>query len=60
MYVVPEPSERWATVMSVDGSLTPGLRPAIAESFHFVTLPRMMLARRLPENFNWASTPGML
>ena len=31
--VVPEPSERWATVIAVDGSVTPGLSAAMAGSF---------------------------
>jgi hypothetical protein len=35
--VVPEPSERWATVMSVAGSLTPGFWAVIAGSSHFLT-----------------------
>ena len=45
MYVVPEPSERCATVTSVSGSLTPGFSFAIAGSFHFVIFPRMSSAR---------------
>src|SRR4051794_37315374 len=32
--VVPDPSERWATVMAVDGSLASGLSAAMAGSFH--------------------------
>src|SRR5947208_15552234 len=35
-WVVPEPSERWATVMAVDGSFAPALRAAMAGSFHVV------------------------
>ena len=34
--VVPEPSVRWATTMSVDGSLASGLSAAIAASSHLV------------------------
>src|SRR5215216_4426400 len=34
--VVPEPSERWATVTSVEGSLTPGFNAAMAGSSHFL------------------------
>src|SRR5262245_35456828 len=34
--VVPDPSERWATVMSVEGSLAPGFRAAMAASSHLV------------------------
>jgi hypothetical protein len=39
-FVVPDSSERWQTVMSESGSLTPGFCPAMAASFHFLTLPR--------------------
>src|SRR5437762_2160404 len=52
MYEVPEPSERCTTVMSAAGRLTPGFSLAMAGSFHFVTLPRKMSARRGPENFS--------
>ncbi len=38
-WVVPEESERTATVIAVLGRVTPGLSAAIAESFHFVILP---------------------
>src|SRR4051794_24122897 len=37
LLVVPDPSERWATVMAVDGSDAPGLSAAIAGSFHVLT-----------------------
>ncbi len=39
--VVPEPSERCATVIAVSGS-APGLSFAIAASFHLVILPRKL------------------
>src|SRR5437867_10734683 len=58
MYVVPDPSERWTTVMSEFGRETPGLTLVIAGSFHFFTLPRKMSASRGPVNFN--STFGRL
>ena len=43
-WVVPEESERWAMVIGVLGSVTPGLSAAIAGSFHFVILPWKMFA----------------
>ncbi len=42
--VVPEPSDRWATVMAVAGSLAPGLSAAIALSFHVLIWRRKILA----------------
>src|SRR5262245_42786859 len=42
--VVPEPSARRATTMSVAGSLAPGLSDAIAGSFHFFTSRWKILA----------------
>src|SRR5581483_197207 len=42
--VVPELSERWATVMAVDGSLTPGLSAAISEAFHVLIWRSKILA----------------
>src|SRR5262249_10201780 len=59
MYVVPEPSERCTTVMSVVGSFAPGLALAIAGSFHLVILPRKMSARTGPVNFS-SPAPGTL
>src|SRR4029450_6263092 len=44
LLVVPEPSERCATVIDVSGRLTPGLSLAIAGSFHFMILAWKMLA----------------
>jgi hypothetical protein len=60
MYVVPDPSERCTTVMSVFGRLTPSFNFAILLSFHFVMLPRKMSARRGPVNLSSADTPGRL
>jgi hypothetical protein len=36
MYVVPLPSERWTTTISLFGKLTPGLSSCRASSFHLV------------------------
>src|SRR4030095_6021321 len=36
LLVVPEPSERWATVIDLSGRLAPWLSLAIAGSFHLV------------------------
>ena len=58
--MVPEPSERWTTVIAVEGSLTPALIFARAGSFHFVILPRKMSARIGPVNLICESTPSML
>ena len=44
MLVVPEPSERWTTLISVAGRVTPGFSAAIAASFHFLILPSKMPA----------------
>src|SRR5512143_2375431 len=44
MLVVPEPSERWTTLMSVAGRFTPAFCAAIVASFHLVILPRKMPA----------------
>ena len=52
MYVVPDPSDRCTTVMSVDGSLIAALSFEIAGSFHFVTLPRKISASIAPLNFS--------
>src|SRR3546814_7989328 len=46
-----EPSERWTTVIFLSGSCTPPLSAAMAGSFHFLTLPRKMLARVSPSSF---------
>ena len=46
--VVPEPSERCATVIVVDGSVTPGLSAVIAASSHFLTFNEKILARVVP------------
>src|SRR4051794_27214630 len=42
--VVPELSDRWATVMAVDGSFTPGLSAAMSAAFHVLIWPRKILA----------------
>jgi hypothetical protein len=39
-FVVPEPSERWTTRMSLSGRVAPLLLAAIAGSFHFLIVPR--------------------
>src|SRR4029453_1939927 len=44
LLVVPEPSERWATVIAVSGRLAPGLSLAMAGSFHFVIFAWKMSA----------------
>src|SRR5260370_15514045 len=45
MYVVPEPSERWTTVIGVEGRLTPGLSALISALFQAESLPWKMSAR---------------
>src|SRR5205814_2198077 len=60
IYVVPDPSDRWTTVMSAAGRLTPAFSFAIAASFHLVILPMKMSASTGPVNFNRALTPEML
>src|SRR5437764_10268124 len=42
--VVPELSDRWATVMAVDGSFAPGLSVAMSAAFHILIWPRKILA----------------
>src|SRR5450759_2088033 len=44
MLVVPEPSDRCTTLISVAGRVTPALAAAIDGSFHFVILPSKMPA----------------
>src|SRR5512141_1448687 len=44
MLVVPDPSDRWTTLMSVSGRLSPAFCAATAGSFHFVIVPRKMPA----------------
>src|SRR5215813_12565223 len=56
-WVVPELSERWATVMAVLGRLTPGLSAAMVGSFHFVTCAWKIFESVVPENFSWFETP---
>src|SRR6185312_12409013 len=59
-YVVPEPSERWTTMMSWFGSVAPGLTLASRASFHLVILPRKMSASTSGVNFTVAVNPGRL
>src|SRR5581483_7029508 len=42
--VVPELSDRWATVIAVDGSFTPGLSAAMSAAFHVLTWRSKILA----------------
>ena len=58
-FVVPEPSERWTTTMSVPGSVAPLLSAAICGSFHFVIVLRKMPATVGPSRFS-SVTPGRL
>ena len=58
--VVPDSSDRWATVIAVPGRLTPGFRLLIAESFHFLIFPRKMSATVAPSNFRPFWTPETL
>ncbi|OLC37241.1 MAG: hypothetical protein AUH81_06615 [Candidatus Rokubacteria bacterium 13_1_40CM_4_69_5] len=58
--LVPEPSERWTTTMSVAGSDVPGLTLARRASFHLVTFPRKMSAITSGVNFSCWLTPGRL
>ena len=47
LLVVPEPSARCTTTMSVSGSVDAGLSAAIAASFHFLILPAEDLGERV-------------
>jgi hypothetical protein len=58
-FVVPEPSERWTTRMSLSGSVAPGLFAAIFGSFHFLMSPRKMPATLSASRFR-SVTPGRL
>src|SRR5262245_48140715 len=59
LLVVPEPSERCATVMFVLGRLTPGLSAAMAGSFHFLMSVEKILAS--VSGLSWSLlTPGRL
>ena len=57
--VVPELSERWATVIAVDGSLTPGLSAAMSAAFHVLVWPSKILAIVVGESCR-LSTPERL
>ena len=59
-WVVPEESERTATVIAVLGRVTPGLSAAIAESFHFVILPEKMFAITGPDSCSGLLRPDRL
>src|ERR1700733_1020946 len=62
MKVVPLPSERWTTIMSLsfDGKFTPGFALAISGSFHRVIVPRKIPASAFCVNFSEPLTPGTL
>ncbi len=50
--VVPEPSERCATMIGPSGSLAPAFTAAMAGSFHFAILPRKMPERTSGVSFS--------
>ena len=59
--LVPEPSERWTTVIFASGSGMPPLRATMAGSFQWVIRPRKMSARVAPSSFIApARTPSRL
>ena len=58
--MVPEESERTATVIEVLGRVTPELSAVIAESFHFLILPEKMPAITGPDSCNGLLTPDRL
>ena len=58
--VVPELSERWAIVIFVLGSETPGFSFAIAGSFHVVIWPMKICASVSPSMCRRFLTPGRL
>ena len=66
VFVVPDPSARWMTLIGVDGrfAATSGLSAAIAGSFQVVILPRKMPAivgpSRLRFVIGFVSTPATL
>src|SRR3954467_9711016 len=57
--VVPDPSERWATVIFVAGNFTPGLSAAMAGSFHVLMVREKILAIVSAESWS-LSTPDTL
>src|SRR5947209_1273265 len=57
-WVVPEESDRWATVIAVLGRFMPGLSALIAGSFHDLTLPTKMFAIVGPSSFSPVLIPG--
>src|ERR1700722_6927289 len=60
MFVVPDPSERWAMAMGVLGSVVPGFRALMAGSFHTVMPPEKILPRVAPSNLRPLAIPGRL
>src|SRR5216684_4039347 len=58
--LVPLPSERCTTVISLSGRFTPGLSFFSAASFHFLMVPRKMPASVSPVNLSVAVTPSIL
>lgn len=57
MNVVPEPSERWTTLMADAGNVTPEFKLCIAASFHMVILPWNMSAITCPVSLRPFETP---
>ena len=57
---MPEPSERWAIVIAVLGSETPGLSFAIAGSFQVLICPKKIFASVGPSMCSRFLTPGRL
>src|SRR5262245_10413034 len=58
--VVPLPSDRWMTTMSLLGRFTPGLAFFNSGSLHFVILPRKIPAKASGVKLSSCVTPGML
>ena len=58
--VVPLPSVRCTTLMSLAGSWTPSFVAAMAGSFHFLILPRKMAAMASGESFKSPVPVGRL
>src|SRR5436190_1075547 len=59
-FVVPEESDRWTTVILVEGRFMPGLRALIFGSFQVVTFLRKMSAAVLPSSLRPFCSPGTL
>ena len=60
MLVVPEPSERWTTLIAVLGRFTPGFAAVRAGSFQVVILPRKMPAMIVGRHLDRAESPVRL